>query len=892
VPPAIFKFADFELDCTRYELRRGGQSVKLEKIPMELLQLLAESNGRLVSREEIEEHLWGKAVFVDAEHGINTAIRKIRQVLGDDPDAPLFLQTVQRKGYRFIAQTTQIEEVKGPRDSFGNEVMPQVGASQVIRFATFEVDLQAEELRKGGLRLKLTGQPFQVLAILLERPGTVVTRENLQKRLWPDTFVDVDHNLNTAINKIREALGDSSENPRFIETLPRRGYRFIGPITVDGTAAAEVAHAAETRSTSGPESAARTRRLVALALLGTVVLLMAGGFWIYKRRETATTPRQRTLTRITFDEGLQVGATWSPDGRYLAYASDRGGKFDIWVQQVGGGNPVQLTKGPDNNWQPNWSPDGRYIAYRSEHGEGGLYIAPALGGAGLERKISSFGYFPRWSPDGSQILFLTKGFGSGLSSAVYVVRPDESLPRPVQVELTAEMTAVLQENFLWAVSAAWHPDGKKISMRIWTMQPSPMPIFFTAPLDGSGPPVRTEVSPEILKAAEDAAGTGISAWADPDSQFSWAPSGTAIYFERTFRGARNIWRMKVDPKTLRATAIERLTMGTDLNSDFSLSSDGRKMAFSSESRKVQAWMFPFDAKRGRVTGSGKAVTSPGVEAWVTSLSPDGRRLAFQAIRAGRWELWQKSLVDGQESPIDMDDSYVRNEPQWSPDGTRLGYVRMKPTGEVQAVIWSKDRGEEPLTNPSPLGMFVFDWSRDGKSLLLSRDNPEGHQSEIWEMPATGSDAEAKERKLIGCDTKTSLWQSRYSPDGRWIVFEAEQFKSGHQSAIYVTSSDGGGPWTQITEGKHWDDKPRWSPDGRTIYYLTERKGFFNVWGIHFDPAKGKSEGEPFQVTTFDNPKLMVADVLSTVGLSLTEDKLFVSVAQVSGSIWVLDNVDR
>src|SRR6185295_1743167 len=106
----------------------------------------------------------------------------------------------------------------------------QVGASQVIRFATFEVDLQAQELRKRGLRLKLTGQPFQVLAILLEQPGTVVTREELQKRLWPDTFVDVDHNLNTAINKIREALGDSSESPRFVETLPRRGYRFIGPV--------------------------------------------------------------------------------------------------------------------------------------------------------------------------------------------------------------------------------------------------------------------------------------------------------------------------------------------------------------------------------------------------------------------------------------------------------------------------------------------------------------------------------------------------------------------------------------------------------------------------------------------------------------------------------------
>ena len=100
----------------------------------------------------------------------------------------------------------------------------------LVRFGTFEVDLPSGELRKSGVKLKLTGQPFQVLAILLERPGEVVTREELQKRLWPDTFVDVDHNLNTAINKIREVLGDSAESPRFVETLPRRGYRFTAPV--------------------------------------------------------------------------------------------------------------------------------------------------------------------------------------------------------------------------------------------------------------------------------------------------------------------------------------------------------------------------------------------------------------------------------------------------------------------------------------------------------------------------------------------------------------------------------------------------------------------------------------------------------------------------------------
>src|ERR1700720_3503723 len=192
---------------------------------------------------------------------------------------------------------------------------------QVIRFATFEVDLPAGEVRKGGVKRKLTGQPFQVLAILLERPGEVVTREELQKRLWPDTFVDVDHNLNTAINKIREVLGDSAESPRFVETLPRRGYRFIAP--VEGTQTTDLDGGAGGRQ--GSRMAWVRRSSILFVVL---VLLAAVGFFIYRRLQSPAALAQRTLTRLTFDDGLQIEATWSPDGRFIAYSSNRGSKFD------------------------------------------------------------------------------------------------------------------------------------------------------------------------------------------------------------------------------------------------------------------------------------------------------------------------------------------------------------------------------------------------------------------------------------------------------------------------------------------------------------------------------------------------------------------------------------
>lgn len=153
-----------------------------------------------------------------------------------------------------------------------------VHSPRFVRFGAFEVDLYAGELRKGGLKLKLSGQPFQVLAILLEHPGDVVTREEMQKRLWPDTFVDVDHNLNTAINKIREVLGDSAESPRFVETLPRKGYRFIAAISGIEQTAAE-----EGKPPRRLEARIRLAGFAALAIVAVAALLV--GINIYDWRD-------------------------------------------------------------------------------------------------------------------------------------------------------------------------------------------------------------------------------------------------------------------------------------------------------------------------------------------------------------------------------------------------------------------------------------------------------------------------------------------------------------------------------------------------------------------------------------------------------------------------------
>src|SRR5437899_10843173 len=148
----------------------------------------------------------------------------------------------------------------------------EVRSRSILHFGVIEVDVRSGELRKQGVRIKLQEQPFQVLAVLLQRPGEVVTREELRSQNWPaDTFVDFDNSLNTTINKLREALGDSADNPRFIETLPRRGYRFIAPVTgVDGT----------TRGTAAGGSAVawpRSRKIVVTVAVAVLASGIAGG---------------------------------------------------------------------------------------------------------------------------------------------------------------------------------------------------------------------------------------------------------------------------------------------------------------------------------------------------------------------------------------------------------------------------------------------------------------------------------------------------------------------------------------------------------------------------------------------------------------------------------------
>ena len=267
-----------------------------------------------------------------------------------------------------------------------------------------------------------------------------MTREELRHKLWPaDTFVDFDQNLNAAVKRLRRALNDSADSPRLIETLPRRGYRLIVPVSATGqqgeaSTGNNSAHPSRVLSDladSAPKRETKEwlpRRSVLIPVSPAVVLValvLGVALWSTRRRKPVQEPAMRQLTS---DSGLTFQPALSPDGNLVAYASDRSGEgnLDIWLKHVARGEPMRLTQHPADDYEPAFSPDGSRITFRSDRKGGGIYVIPALGGD--EKLIAMQGGRPRFLPDGNWIAYWAgptrwKRFTSdaGFTGGVYVV---------------------------------------------------------------------------------------------------------------------------------------------------------------------------------------------------------------------------------------------------------------------------------------------------------------------------------------------------------------------------------------------------------------------------------------------------------------------------------------
>ncbi|HEX8891588.1 MAG TPA: protein kinase [Pyrinomonadaceae bacterium] len=704
--------------------------------------------------------------------------------------------------------------------------------------------------------------------------------------------------LLTDLQRLKNRLGAEAEMERSSladfrvsrSSMPRASQSAFD-VNRTSSASAELTKSVHSQSNAGQavSSFKSHKKVIIIAASLFVVLIGAGLIFFLRGKSTAqssVTP-PRPLQRITSESGLQIGVTWSPDARLIAYSSNRSGNFDIWFQPVGGGgDAVQVTHSPALDWQPDWSPDGNSIVFRSERDGGGLYIIPFP--TGNERKVAPFGYRPRWSPDGSKILFLGQGQRLFDFPKMYYVTLGDETPHEI-----APLSNT--EEGIKGSAVAWHPDGKRVSFL------SVDGVFWTVPLAG-GEPVKSTLTPKVegqMKEANVELGN-----------FCWSRSGKYLYFEGTSRTVTNLWRVTVDPETLSwIDGPERISNGPGPDADISLSADGKRLAYTTTTQSTRIWLLPFDSVTAQLKGQGQPVTDQGMQALFSDLSPDGNKLAFisHLPGVGRQELRVKFLKDNQEKVL-LDDNTFNYYPRWSPDSMRIAFSRFRPLNQQSssedfapqgtakagpiAMLDTRTGGVQFITTQGPWLDYVYDWSPDGQWLLASSNRQMPERWQICLFPLAEAPHAETGMRVVASDPDNCLWTPRFSPDGRWIAYVLQKPVGATDSVLCVVPATGGEP-IRLTNQGTWCDWPRWSMDGKTLYFVSNyNSSFLNVYGIHFDPTVGKALGEPFQVTSFESPAQLISPRLVMVEMSLSKNRLALPITDVSGNIWMQENVDR
>jgi Tol biopolymer transport system component/DNA-binding winged helix-turn-helix (wHTH) protein len=618
----------------------------------------------------------------------------------------------------------------------------QVGTSQVIRFATFEVDLRSGELRKAGVKLKFGGQPFQVLSILLERPGDVVTREELQKRLWPETFVDVDHNLNTAINKIREVLGDSAESPRFVETLPRRGYRFIGEL--ERPVGPIVESAVEPLVRVEPDRAWRSRQSwwkIAAGVLAISVVALAT-LVAYRWRRQQRPNEQAALTAVPFTAlpGRATSPAFSPDGSRIAFAWNgdpaHGTKgFDLYVKALGSETLLRLTQHPSEWISPTWSPDGTQIAiHRIDGADTGIYVVPALGGP--ERKLRSTrlpgGWTPfsiiSWSPD-----------GKWLALADVLPEEEDVIGRYLLSTETLEGRQIpINPICIGEGLPAFSHNGEYLAY--WCLRTAYDAVLYSLPIRGGQPKT-------------------ISSFRAFPNGLTWSADDNKLIYSLNTLGSG--LSDELGEVTVENGSPKQLAFGGSAMLP-TVSSKGNKLAYSFGFTNSDIWrrdLLHPESPSVELIPSSRAQ-------WDAQYSPDGKRIAFASVRSGLQGVWI-SNDDGTNLVQISNPNYVSGSPQWSPDGSRIAFD--SHPGEHWEIFVADVAERKPrklVTNISDVTRPY--WSRDGTWIYFNSMGPGG--TGVYRCPASGGDA-------VLLSKGTVLINARESFDGRTVYFASNHDKS-------------------------------------------------------------------------------------------------------------------
>ena len=626
---------------------------------------------------------------------------------------------------------------------------PAFSRPRLVRFGVFELDIRSGELRKSGVRVPLQDQPLKLLECLLERPGDIVTREELRARLWPsDTFVDFEQGVNAAVKRLREALGDTADAPRFIQTLPRRGYRFIPPVeSDDGTPPAAGLPSASTvgsQSARGPGRLGGFRAAAGVGIAALVVAVAGWAIWARSARQgTAASLAELQFVPLTTMEGSEQQPTFSPDGRQVAFAWDGGAlnNSDIYVTLVGSSEVRRFTSHAGRDFAPQWSPDGRQIAYvrAADAVSQRIRVMSALGGS--DRELSDFPVWAplAWSPDGRFIAAGRAGGGSeaGRAHAIYLIPLMAGDPRP--------LTRPDGDRNDW--SPAFSPDGRRLAYASCGdlahragchVQVVDLNAAF-APL---GPPRR--LTPEEV-------------WTIHG--LTWTRDGREIIYSAHQGTLVQLWR--VEPSAARPP--ERIEIAGRGALFPAIAPAGDRLSYANVIEDVDVYRFD-------PPGPAQPIARSSVIDGMAHVSPDGRRIAYCSARPNdSAEVWIVRLDGSLPERLTHGPGQWQCSPAWSPDGTRIAFDSLAPDGSWHVWTISTDGGPARQVTTDAGNQFRPSWSQDGRWIYFIWVR--GRDRDIWRTRVMGG---AMERVTHG---GTIVNAPRESMDGTGVWYKRDPGES-------------------------------------------------------------------------------------------------------------------
>jgi Tol biopolymer transport system component len=540
-----------------------------------------------------------------------------------------------------------------------------------------------------------------------------------------------------------------------------------------------------------------------------------------------------SMTPFTTNLGYNGEATIAPDNQTIAYVSDRTGRFDIFLRQIGTSADIALTHDQGDNIQPAFSPDGRQIAFVSSRAGGteifypgfdnpmaggDIWVMPALGAT--PRRIAKDGNFPSWSPDGTNIVFVRPRIG------LFEVAASGGDVREIKVP---------------SARGYFYPAYSSDSR--W--------VFFEDTANGiNAVPVTGGAFRQIA--------TGRHPVWDASSQ-------AVIYSDSREGNNHSLWSVPFSTNDGKPSGTPRpLTVGRGRDWQPAVSKDGKLVAFTAIQASFNLEVVPFDAEAGRVLGSPRAVTTGNQVSYFMRFSPDGRSVAFESSRGAGRHIWR---VDIGADPVQLtsDPKFEETFPQWSPDGSTIAFARQPAQSPNARSLWLMDTDG---ANPRQIleGNVLTRWLADGSGLVYQNQK---NLIFFYDLANGRSRPIATQPDVVSMHTP--------SLDAKWIVYQSTSTDAGNVD-VHAVGLDGGQPRV-VASTRRQDFHPFFSPSGRWVYFQPDHKNLNRVPG----PGQDWKRADPVKVTDFPESGLFLEDPQ----ISRDGKQLLYARGKITGDIWIL-----